>query len=85
MYVQNARLRGLSVMSMSARTLILTGVDFPEGSRVLLRSELGVLAPQPNTGLAPMPGHVNFYTDVTYGGQPAQDRIADGSIRISRR
>ncbi len=65
---------GLSTMlggvniALDARTINLTNVDFQDGSTVVLRSGLGALASNPNTGAASVPRHVNFIRGVSYGG-----------------
>lgn len=74
-------------ISMDARTINLEHVSFPYGSMVTLRSALGLLAPNPNTGAASVPGHVNFIIDVMKDGQPAQFAVKspdnpEGSIYI---
>ena len=58
--VRNSQLVNLQQVSMSARTLVLESIDFPGGSTVRLESEVGLLAPRPNTGYPVMPGFVNF-------------------------
>ena len=77
-------------IAMDARTISLADVAFPFGSTVTLRSELGLLAPNPNTGAAVVPGHVNFIQNVTYGESPAQNEVyssenVEGRIRITTR
>lgn len=77
-------------IAMDARTLSLADVAFPDGSTVTLRSELGLLAPNPNTGAAVVPGHVNFIRNVTYGESQAQNEVyssenVEGRIRITTR
>jgi len=74
----NVSMSGLNTISLSARTLVLEDVAFPSGSTVGLRSELGLLAPNPNTRQSVMAGHVNFINNVTYGGAPAQNAIGAG-------
>ena len=76
--VQAARARALQdalAIAMDARTISLANVSFPDGSSVTLRSELGLLAPNPNTGASVVPGHVNFIRNVTYGESPAQNEV----------
>ena len=60
---------------VQSRTIALRDVSFSGGSRVLLESQIGTLAPNPNTGVPPVPGKVNFVSKVTYGGAPAQNAI----------
>jgi hypothetical protein len=55
-------------ISLDARTINLANVDFQDGARVVLKSAAGDLAPNPNTGAAPVPRHVNFINGVSYGG-----------------
>lgn len=79
-----------SQISLQARTINLTNVDFSSGSRVNLASQNGVLTANPNTGQPSVPGNVNFINGVTYGGQPAQNFVgpaggASGPINISKR
>ncbi len=57
---------------VQSRTIALRDVNFSNGSRVLLESQIGRLAQNPNTGVPPVPGMVNFVNNVTYGGAPAQ-------------
>ena len=94
--LRNVELAGLRsfdsalTISMDARTINLERVSFPDGSTVTLRSELGLLAPNPNTGAASVPGHVNFIRDVTYGETPAQFAVrspdnSEGRIFITTR
>lgn len=71
-------------ISLSARTVNLENVNFPDGSNVNLRSQLGQLAANPNTGAASVPGHVNFIQNVTYNGNPAQ-LFVGSTINISAR
>ncbi len=62
-------------INMSARTIILDTVAFPDGSIVSMKTQYGQLAPNPNTSASPLPGFVNFVKDVTYGGNPAQNYV----------
>lgn len=75
-FPHNPALRGLEQVSLNARTIALQNVNFTPGSVVILRSEVGMLAPDPNTSRPALPGYVNFIRDVTYGGAPAQDYVA---------
>ena len=91
--IESARVQAAQsalAIAMDARTISLTDVAFPDGSIVTLRSELGLLAPNPNTGAAVVPGHVNFIQNVTYGESPAQNEVystenVEGRIRITTR
>ena len=73
---QALRFTGFTEINLGARTLALRDVHFPANSTVRLVSELGRLAPQPNTNQPVQPGFVNFVLDVTYAGLPAQDFVA---------
>jgi hypothetical protein len=66
--LQSVNFIGISDISLQARTLVLSDVNFPSGSQVNLRSENGALAPAPNTNKPVRPGFVNFVRDVKYGG-----------------
>ena len=79
--MQNINVRYASV-NMAANTINLLNVAFRSGSLVTLTSANGVLAPNPNTNAASVPGDVNFINNVTYGGSPAQNAINAG-ITIS--
>jgi hypothetical protein len=81
---QSTTFNGASSIGLAARTLILEDVDFPSGSSVELKSELGRLAPQPNTGRTAVAGHVNFISNVNYGGAPAQNAIGSGITILPR-
>lgn len=63
----NTNLNATSI-SLDARTINLTNVDFSAGSAVTLKSSNGQLAPNPNTGQASVPLRVNFINGVKYGG-----------------
>ncbi len=65
-------------MTMSAKTIALENISFTGGSSIYLRSEIGELAANPNTGKAVRPGYVNFIRNVTYGGSPAQNAVGEG-------
>lgn len=71
-------------IALSARTVNLQNIDFQNGSTVRLYSQNGLLAANPNTGAASVPGHVNFIINVNYGGNPAQLFIG-GNITIGVR
>jgi hypothetical protein len=60
---------------LSARTVALQNVIFRQGSRVILESERGTLAPNPNTGRPPIAGFVNFVSGVRYGTSPAEAAV----------
>lgn len=62
-------------VNMSAKTIVLDTVSFPDGSTVNMRTQYGQLAPNPNTSASPLPGFVNFVRDVTYAGDPAQNYV----------
>ncbi|MEN9574410.1 MAG: hypothetical protein RL514_2265 [Verrucomicrobiota bacterium] len=71
-------------ISLSARTVNLANLNFPAGSIVNLYSQTGLLAANPNTGAASVPGHVNFILNVNYGGNPAQ-LFVGGNINLGVR
>ena len=60
---------------VQSRTIALRDVNFSPGSRVLLESQIGKLARNPNTGVPPVPGMVNFVKNVTYGGAAAENFV----------
>ena len=60
-------------ISMAARTISLSNVNFPTGSSVNLVSSNGLLAPNPNTNAVPLVNYVNYVTNVQYNSQPAQN------------
>ncbi len=70
--VNGTTLSSVAHISLSARTVNLSNINFPSGSRVNLYSQTGLLAASPNTGANSVPGHVNFLVNVNYGGSPAQ-------------
>ena len=90
--VEGARVRVFEAalaIAMDARTIVLSDVDFPAGSIVTLRSERGLLAPNPNTGAAAVGGFVNFISRVTQDGVPAENNVKSaenpqGSIVIGK-
>lgn len=53
---------------MQADTIRLENINFPNGSMVDLDCRLGILAPNANTRATIMPGAVNYYDGVKYGG-----------------
>ncbi len=55
-------------ISLDARTIVLSNVDFSANSNVVLKSSDGTLASSPNTGRAVVPLKVNFINGVKYGG-----------------
>ncbi len=65
----------LNSINLQAHTISLKNINFRDGSIVNLKSDLGQLAPNPNTGQAPVAGYVNFISNVNYGGKPAQDYV----------
>jgi len=70
---------GLDVFSsinLSARTLVFNNVDFSSDSTINLRCETGMLAANPNTGANAVAGYVNFITNVTVDGSPAQNFVS---------
>ena len=69
-------LSNLALINMEARTIVLQEINFAAGSSVNLRSEVGLLAPEPNTRRPTLRGHVNFIHEVTYAGEPAQDHVS---------
>jgi hypothetical protein len=77
--VANARFQVLDV-SMAARTINLRNVGFAEGSRVVLDSALGQLAPNPNQNAPSQPGFVNFLSNVTYGNLRAEQAVGTSII-----
>ena len=76
---QALRFTGFTEINLGARTIALRDVHFPADSTVRLVSELGRLAPLPNTNQAVQPGFVNFVLDVTYANLPAQDFVASAA------
>ncbi len=70
--VNGPSIANVANISMTARTVNLFNINFPAGSTVNLYSQLGLLAANPNTGAASVPGHVNFIVNVNYNGNPAQ-------------
>ncbi len=60
---------------LSARTVALQNVNFRQGSHVVLESQKGTLAPNPNTGRPPVAGLVNFVNGVRYGTSPAESAV----------
>ena len=82
--VNNADFSSFGVVNMAANTINLLNVAFGTGSSVSLESLNGVLAANPNTGAASVPGDVNFIQNVTYAGNPAQNYVNNGGgITIS--
>jgi hypothetical protein len=67
---QNLKLDSMTV-NLTANTINLSNVAFSNGSTVTLTSSAGVL----NTNGLSISGDVNFITNVTYGGLPAQSQI----------
>ncbi len=81
--VNGPTLANVTSISLFARTVNLSNINFPNGSMVNLQSQHGQLAPNPNTGAASVPGYVNFIVNVNYNGNPAQSYIG-GPITISQ-
>ncbi|MBM3847179.1 MAG: hypothetical protein FJ405_12965 [Verrucomicrobia bacterium] len=61
-----------SLLAIESRTLVLHNIDLPADRPVRLKSELGLLAKNPNTRAATRNGYVNYYFGVTSGGVPAE-------------
>ncbi len=76
--VSGARFQARDV-SMQARTIVLNNLSFDQNSRVILDSQKGKLAPNPNTGAIPVGGMVNFFKQVNYGTSPAQNYVNPSS------
>lgn len=66
--VNGTSISGVANLSLTAKTIVLSFVDFPSGSTVNLYSQVGLLAANPNTGAATVPGYVNFFNGVKYAG-----------------
>lgn len=77
--VNNADFSSFGQTIIAANTLVLNNVAFGDGQVVTLKSQYGQLAPNANTGQAALSGYVNFINNVTYGGNPAQDYVNNGS------
>ncbi|NBR85313.1 MAG: hypothetical protein EBS84_04605 [Proteobacteria bacterium] len=77
-------LSGIANISMSARTLNLQNINFPAGSTVNLYSQLGRLAPNPNSGAGSLPGFVNFIINVTYNNSDPLSYVGS-TINIATR
>jgi hypothetical protein len=65
-------------VALQAQTISLTDVAFRQGSLVILESQRGKLASNPNTGQPASPGFVNFIKGVRYGDSPAQNSVVGG-------
>jgi hypothetical protein len=65
-----------SAVNLSARTLVFNNVDFSSTATINLRCETGLLAANPNTGANAVAGYVNFITNVTVDGAPAQNFVS---------
>ncbi len=78
----NTNLNATSI-SLDARTINLTNVDFSAGSVVTLKSSNGQLAPNPNTGQASVPLHVNFINGVKYGGVPIPSNTTNANLQTN--
>ncbi len=66
--LRNTTLSGIGFINLEARTVILQNIDFPGGSSVTLRSQNGLLAPNPNTSQSVQNGYVNYLSNVRYNG-----------------
>ena len=65
--------QSLSEIYMEANTVNLSNIDFPYGTDVTLKSQLGGIdGKYPNFGTVEA-GRVNFLNDVKYGGNPIND------------
>jgi hypothetical protein len=78
--IQNSDLGNVSALNVSAHTQVYNNVNF--SGHVTLDCLNGVLAPGANTGAATVPGDVNFYQNVTYNHNPAQNYINSANITI---
>lgn len=65
-----------SAVNLSARTLVFNNVDFSSTATINLRCDTGLLAANPNTGANAVAGYVNFITNVTVDGAPAQNFVS---------
>jgi len=74
--LDNVDVSSAQAISIAARTVNLSNINFPSGSSVYLSSQNGLLAPNPNTGASPVVGDVNFITHVLYNGAPAQNFVS---------
>lgn len=82
--VNNANLSSFGSVNMAANTVNLFNVAFGAGSSVTLQSLNGILAANPNTGAASVPGDVNFIQNVTYAGHAAQNYVNNsGGITVT--
>jgi len=77
-----------SEVYLDARTVNLTAVNFPEGSKVKLFSEKGAIdGKYPSFGRA-LPGRVNFIKGVSYGGASVMNKQSfdtnGGNISIGK-
>jgi FecR protein len=70
-------------ISLDARTINLTNVDFQNGSIVRLASKDGVLAASPNTNQGSKPFQVNFISGVKYGGDLIKSTSTTNDIQRS--
>ncbi|MDB6024143.1 MAG: iron dicitrate transport regulator FecR [Verrucomicrobiales bacterium] len=86
--MNGVNLSSLSMINLAAHTITLENINFASGSIVNLKSFYGLLAANPNTGLSPVAGYVNFVNNVNYGGQPAQNfvnPVSGSGIFISKK
>jgi hypothetical protein len=63
---------------IAANTVVLKDVTFSDGSAVDLRSGRGLVAGNPGSGAAVLPGHVNFVSNVKYGAYGIDGLAAHG-------
>jgi len=73
--MNNVSMNQATSVSLAARTISLSNINFPGGSAVSLSSANGLLAPNPNTNASPQVNYVNFITNVNYNHQPAQNFV----------
>jgi FecR protein len=81
--VNGTSIGNVANISLSARTVNLSNIDFANGSTVKLFSQFGLLADNPNTGAQSVPGHVNFIINVNYNGSPAQAFVGNVANNIT--
>lgn len=81
--VNGTSIGNVANISLSARTVNLSNIDFANGSTVRLYSQTGLLADNPNTGAQSVPGHVNFIINVNYNGSPAQTFVGNVANNIT--
>lgn len=76
--LSNLNLSNLTEINIGAQTLILSDINFPDlgVGGIRLGSRAGTLAAAPNTEAAPSPGQVNFFKNVFFDGNPAQEYVS---------